>query len=124
MPVAATSVGGSSATLATENSLMILRNLVDVDETHGVHHQEVDLVEQNAVCESSESMSRRICRASSGSPASILLRIMKLTAPRVIIMLRSNAPVQILVVRNSAQYFAASASVTSPDSTCATCSGR
>ena len=60
----AISVGGSSATLATEKIFDDLV-LVDVDETDGGVHQEVDLSNRKAVWLSSDSMSRRIWRASS-----------------------------------------------------------
>jgi hypothetical protein len=69
--------------------------LVDVDETDGGVHQEVDLVKQKGrVGLSSESMSRKICRASSNCSAltTCALRIMKLTARRVSMTLRRMRP--------------------------------
>ena len=64
------------------------------------------LSNRNAVWLSSESMSRRICRASSNCSAlSMRLRIMKLTARRVSITLRRMRP-----FRSSSRAMAASAS--------------
>jgi hypothetical protein len=64
------------------------------------------LSNRKAVCESSESMSRRICRASSNCSApSMRLRIMKLSARRVSMRLRRMRP-----FRSSSRAMAASAS--------------
>ncbi len=77
------------------------------------------LSNRKAVWLSSESMSRRIWRASSNCSAlSILLRIMKLTARRVSITLRRMRPFRSSWRAMAPSTSPASASVTSPESTC------
>ena len=57
-------VGGSKATLATEKILMILFWLMLMKPTVA-SIKKLIFSNKKAVCESSESMSRKICRASS-----------------------------------------------------------
>src|SRR3989344_1433080 len=111
----AISVGGSSATLATEKILMILFWLMLMKPTVA-SIKKLILSNRNAVWLSSDSMSRRIWRASSNcSELSILLRIMKLTARRGAITLRrgggvhhvaADAAVQVFLAGNGAQHLA------------------
>ena len=60
-------VGGNKATAATENSLMILFWLMLMKPTVASIRKLI-LSNRKVVCESSESMSRRIWRASSNNP--------------------------------------------------------
>ncbi len=98
-------VGGSSATLATEKILMILFWLMLMKPTVAFIRKLI-LSKRKVVWLSSESMSRRICRASSNCSAlSMRLRIMKLTARRVSMTLRRMRP-----FRSSSRAIAESAS--------------
>ena len=113
----AISVGGSSATLATEKILMTLFWLMLMKPTVASIRKLI-LSNRNAVCESSESMSRKIWRASSNCSAlSILERIMKLTARRVSITLRRMRPLKSSWRAMAPSASPAIASVTSPEST-------
>ncbi len=113
----AISVGGSRATLATEKILMILFWLMLMKPTVASIRKLI-LSKRKAVWLSSDSMSRRIWRASSNCSAlSILERIMKLTARRVSMTLRRMRPFKSSWRAMAPSTSRATSSVTSPDST-------